>query len=76
MTSCILMRGLKHDNAVNSIQRVYEMKVLGVTFTDTLSISPHVKYLVSNPPKYHSPSVPFGLTAYPEALFGLLLKPT
>ena len=30
---------------VNSIQRVYEMKVLGVTFTDTLSISPHVKYL-------------------------------
>ena len=41
---------------VNSIQRVYEMKVLGVTFewlnywlliTDTLSISPHVKYLAS-----------------------------
>ena len=32
---------------INSIQRVYEMKVLGVTFTDTLSISPHVKYLAS-----------------------------
>ena len=32
---------------VNSIQSVYEMKVLGITFTDTLSISPHVKYSTS-----------------------------
>ena len=30
---------------VSSINRVYEMKVLGVTFSDTLSLSPHVKYL-------------------------------
>ena len=32
-------------NGVSSINRVYEMKVLGVTFSDTLSLSPHVKYL-------------------------------
>ena len=30
---------------VSSINRVYEMKVLGVTFSDTLSFSPRVKYL-------------------------------
>ena len=30
---------------VSSINRVFEMKVLGVTFSDTLSLSPHVKYL-------------------------------
>jgi len=30
---------------VSSMNRVYEMKVLGVTFSDTLSLSPHVKYL-------------------------------
>ena len=30
---------------VSSINRVYEMKVMGVTFSDTLSLSPHVKYL-------------------------------
>ena len=40
-------RDHESNAGVNSIQRVYEMKVLGVTFTDTLSISPHVKYLTS-----------------------------
>ena len=30
---------------VSSINRVYEMKILGITFSDTLSLSPHVKYL-------------------------------
>ena len=30
---------------ISSIDRVYEMKILGVTFSDTLTISPHIKYL-------------------------------
>ena len=44
---------------VNSIQRVYEMKVLGVTFTDILSISPYVKYLTSK-----SAQIPFALRTF------------
>ena len=36
-----------HDSIVeiSTIKRVFEMKVLGVTFTDTLSMSAHVKHL-------------------------------
>ena len=30
---------------ISSIKRVFELKVLGVTFTDTLSMSAHVKHL-------------------------------
>ena len=42
---------------VSSINRVYEMKVLGVTFSDTLSLSPHVKYLSTSRHKLHLRSV-------------------
>ena len=31
--------------SVSSINRMCEIKVMGVTFSDTLSLSPHVKYL-------------------------------
>ena len=36
-----------HDSIVeiSTIKRVFEMKVLGVTFTDTLSMSAHIKHL-------------------------------
>ena len=56
---------------VNSIQRVYEMKVLGVTFYwhPVHLTTCQIFSLEGSPPKYHSPSVPFGLTAYPEVLF-------
>ena len=56
---------------VSSINRVYEMKVLGVTFSDTLSLSPHVKYLSAK-----SAQNAFALMVCQGGPYGQLLKPT
>ena len=61
---------------VSSINRVYEMKVLGITFSDTLSLSPHVKYLSANRHKLHLRSVLCMLMVCLGGPYGQWLKPT